>query len=46
MTKNVMVVGTRSVNANGIGGVNPEEAKFKSLYNEKLTFLDNQGGGY
>uniref|UniRef100_M1DTP2 Integrase core domain containing protein n=1 Tax=Solanum tuberosum TaxID=4113 RepID=M1DTP2_SOLTU len=46
LAKNVMGDGTRSVNVVGVCGVNPEEAKFKILYNEKVNFLANQGGGY
>uniref|UniRef100_M1DIV3 Putative plant transposon protein domain-containing protein n=1 Tax=Solanum tuberosum TaxID=4113 RepID=M1DIV3_SOLTU len=46
LAKNVMGAGTKSVNDVSVGGVNPEEAKFEALYNEKVNFLSNQGGGY
>ena len=41
-----MRAGSRSVNYVGVGCANPEEAKFESLYCEKVNFLDNQGGSY
>uniref|UniRef100_M1DMY1 Uncharacterized protein n=1 Tax=Solanum tuberosum TaxID=4113 RepID=M1DMY1_SOLTU len=46
LAKNVMGVGTKSFNVVGISGVNPDEAQFQTLYNEKVNFLDNQGRGY
>uniref|UniRef100_M1DN40 Integrase core domain containing protein n=1 Tax=Solanum tuberosum TaxID=4113 RepID=M1DN40_SOLTU len=46
LAKNVMGAGARSVNVVGVGCINPEEAKFKVLYNEEVNFLANQGGGY
>uniref|UniRef100_M1DP29 Integrase core domain containing protein n=1 Tax=Solanum tuberosum TaxID=4113 RepID=M1DP29_SOLTU len=46
LSKNVMGVGTKSVNVVGIGGVNPDEAQFEAMYNKKVNFLSNQEGGY
>ncbi|KAK4726893.1 hypothetical protein R3W88_031810 [Solanum pinnatisectum] len=46
LSKNVMGVGSQSVNVMGVGCVNPQEAKFEALYNEEVNFLANQGGGY
>jgi len=46
LSKNVMGAGARGVNVMGVGCVNPDEAKFKALYNEEVNFLANQGGGY
>uniref|UniRef100_M1DT25 Putative plant transposon protein domain-containing protein n=1 Tax=Solanum tuberosum TaxID=4113 RepID=M1DT25_SOLTU len=46
LSKNVMGAGARSVNVVGGRCVNPDEAKFEALYNKKLNFLANQGGGY
>uniref|UniRef100_M1DBJ4 Integrase core domain containing protein n=1 Tax=Solanum tuberosum TaxID=4113 RepID=M1DBJ4_SOLTU len=46
LAKNVMGAGARSVNAVGVGCVNPDEAKFEALYNEKVKFVPNQRGGY
>uniref|UniRef100_M1DIU0 Transposable element protein, Retrotrans_gag n=1 Tax=Solanum tuberosum TaxID=4113 RepID=M1DIU0_SOLTU len=44
--KNVMGVGTNSVNIVGVGGVNPYEAQFEVFHNEEVNFLANQGRGY
>uniref|UniRef100_M1DQ42 Integrase core domain containing protein n=1 Tax=Solanum tuberosum TaxID=4113 RepID=M1DQ42_SOLTU len=46
LAKNVMGAGSKSVNAVGVRGVNPEYARFEALYNEKVNFLANQRGGY
>uniref|UniRef100_M1BBA1 Integrase core domain containing protein n=1 Tax=Solanum tuberosum TaxID=4113 RepID=M1BBA1_SOLTU len=46
LSKNVMGAGARSVNVVGVGCVNPYEAKFEALYNVKVNFLSNQGGGH
>uniref|UniRef100_M1DY79 Integrase core domain containing protein n=1 Tax=Solanum tuberosum TaxID=4113 RepID=M1DY79_SOLTU len=44
--KNVMGAGAWSVNVVGVGGMNPDEAKFEALYNEEVNFQASQGGGY
>uniref|UniRef100_M1DL69 Putative plant transposon protein domain-containing protein n=1 Tax=Solanum tuberosum TaxID=4113 RepID=M1DL69_SOLTU len=46
LSKNVVGAGTRGVNVVGVGCPNPDESKFEALYNEKVNFLANQGGGY
>uniref|UniRef100_M1DTJ5 Retrotransposon n=1 Tax=Solanum tuberosum TaxID=4113 RepID=M1DTJ5_SOLTU len=46
LSKNVMGAGARNVNVEGVGCVDPDEAKFEALYNEEVNFLANQGGGY
>uniref|UniRef100_M1DJW5 Integrase core domain containing protein n=1 Tax=Solanum tuberosum TaxID=4113 RepID=M1DJW5_SOLTU len=44
--KNVMGAGACGLNVVGVGGVNPEEMKFKDMNDEEVNFLANQGGGY
>uniref|UniRef100_M1DIX5 Integrase core domain containing protein n=1 Tax=Solanum tuberosum TaxID=4113 RepID=M1DIX5_SOLTU len=39
LAKNFIGDGARSVNAMGVGCVNPDEAKFEALYNEEVNFL-------
>ncbi|XP_049362576.1 uncharacterized protein LOC125827308 [Solanum verrucosum] len=46
LSKNVMRAGARGINVVGVGGENPEEMKFESMYDEEVNFLTNQGGGY
>lgn len=46
LSKNVMGVGSKSVNVVRIGCVNPDVAKFEALYNEEVNLLENQGSGY
>jgi len=45
-TKNMVGGGSKNVNVVGVGGLNHVEAQFEAMYNEKVNFLDNQGGGY
>uniref|UniRef100_M1DMV7 Integrase core domain containing protein n=1 Tax=Solanum tuberosum TaxID=4113 RepID=M1DMV7_SOLTU len=46
LAKNVMGIGTKSVNVVGVGGVNPDEAQFEAMYNKEVNFLANQREGY
>uniref|UniRef100_M1DP64 Polyprotein protein n=1 Tax=Solanum tuberosum TaxID=4113 RepID=M1DP64_SOLTU len=46
LSKNVIGAGARVVNVVGVGCTNHDEVKFDALYNKKVNFLANQGGGY
>jgi len=46
LSKNVMGSVTRAVNVVGVSWLNPEDAHFDAFYNEEVSFLENQGGGF
>ena len=46
LLKNVMGSGLKSVNFAGVNGVNTEDSHFDALYNQEVSFLANQGGGF